>query len=170
MARGRYAEPSGKTGPDAFLILNFSPSEKFTRFSYEIRATTGGMIAYKRGIDELDTLEVALLRAWYEYDFPPHQWRLYPRDEIRERDFGNKPKNAREYWEARSWFCCLVRHPRHAAWFRSEEFRAQIGAKRLLTPLFELTQPVLPLSLKELSPENREISTAYLEFAKKQIR
>ena len=75
---GTYVSPSGSTREDGFLVLYFSPTPEFTRLSYQTCTVDGRPLSYARGNDEHDTVEFALLRAWYEYRLPPHGWKLYP--------------------------------------------------------------------------------------------
>jgi hypothetical protein len=84
---GSYIPPSARSETDAFYVLNFSPSEGFTKFSHYTVSIEGRYLAYHRGVDELDTLEHAILDAWYHEHVPPHAWRLFPADTIEEDAF-----------------------------------------------------------------------------------
>jgi hypothetical protein len=75
---GAYVPPSRRARGDAFFVLDFSSSRGFTRFSYSTLSHEGHLFHYSRGVDALDTLEYALLRAWHEEGVPIHAWRLFP--------------------------------------------------------------------------------------------
>src|SRR4051794_16667239 len=85
---GTYVPPSGNSQSDAFHVLDFSPSKDFTRFSYSTVLPEGEVLHYTRGVDELDSAEYALLRAWREEGVPTHAWRLFPSVSIEEDAFG----------------------------------------------------------------------------------
>ena len=75
---GFYIPPSGTSRHEAFFVLSFSPSESYTRFSVSTVSSTGAMLHYSRGTDELDSAEYAMLRAWREQQVPLHAWRFFP--------------------------------------------------------------------------------------------
>lgn len=157
---GVYVPPSEKTKDDAFLVLNYSPSKDFTRFSFAIDSLDGRLHAYKRGIDTHDSIETALLTAWYEYEVPPHFWSLFPRKQVGAAKFGDKRKHPRHYWDARRQLCALLYHFRLAAWFKTAECAAQFEFKHPPKPLFRFKQiPCVPDPMAS-NLENEEIGAA----------
>jgi hypothetical protein len=134
--RGLYAR-SQKAECEAFLVLNYSPSKNFTSFSFEINTLDNRLQAYKRGLDENDNLETAMLTAWYEYKVPPHFWMLFPKNHISKKLFANKFKHARQYFENREQLCFLFRQFRYNAWFESKECAERMKWKYAWAPLFE---------------------------------
>jgi hypothetical protein len=163
--KGLYVPPSEKTKDDAFLILNYSPSKAFTRFSFAIDSLDGRLHAYKRGSDTRDAIESALLEAWYEYEAPPHLWSLYPKDLASKAIFANKTKHPRRYWEARSQLCMALAGCRHHAWFKTEECVAQFQLRGPVKPLFRFKDAPRIQNPMEPNAENEEILAAVMNEA-----
>jgi hypothetical protein len=166
--KGLYVPPSEKTKDDSFLILNYSPSKDFTRFSFAIDSADGRLHAYKRGNDTHDSIETALITAWYEYEVPPHLWALFPKSEVNRAKFGNKQKHPKQYWDARKQFCSLLYHFRLAAWFKTQECATKLQFKHPLKPLFRFkTIPRVSDPIKP-NPENEEILQAVVSVTSQQ--
>jgi hypothetical protein len=166
LAKGLYA-PSEKSQCDAFLVLNFSPSKNFTRFSFAIESTDRNLRAYKRGIDENDTMEAAFLTAWYDYEVPVHLWTLYPGKHINAESFGNRQTHHREYFKNREQLCFLLRQFRLSAWYKTDEFAKQINSKFPLKPLFAFKKTPSVPNPRKLNDENKEIADGAFAFFKK---
>jgi hypothetical protein len=156
-AKGVYISPSERDRTEAFLLLNISPSKGFTRFTFEAVAPDGRMLCYHRGLDENDNLETALLTAWYEYELPPHSWRLFPADRIKKTSFARRPKHRELYFASRNQLCFLLNHFRIWAWAKTEEYAKQFKLKKPVKPLFYLDGPVRTPNPFERNKENREI-------------
>ncbi len=84
---GFYVPPSGKSRDEAFFVLNFSPSESYTRFSVATVSPTGELFHYSRGTDDLDSAEYSMLRASREELVPLHAWRFFPSAAIQAATF-----------------------------------------------------------------------------------
>jgi len=75
---GFYGSPSARKKSlqkkdEAFFLLEFSRSKGFTQFMYlTVSANNHHLLAYSRGIDELRTLDLALLGGWHEDQIPPY--------------------------------------------------------------------------------------------------
>ena len=162
--KGIYVPPSEKTKDDALLILNYSPSKDFTRFSFAIDSVDGRLHAYRRGIDILDSIETALLNAWYEYDVPPHLWSLFPKQRISTARFASKSKHSKQYWDARRQLCSLLYHFRIAAWFKTEECAAKLQFDGPVKSLFRFKDVPRISDPMEPNPENEEIGQAVVEM------
>ena len=162
--KGLYVPPSEKTKDEAFLILNYSPTKAFTKFSFAIKSFDHRLRAYTRGINEHDTLEAALLTAWYEYKVAPHFWTPFPGQNLVKSNFGNKRKHAQLYSETRAQFCSLLQHFRHFAWSQSEGFVKRFGLKRPMKSLFRFKDIPTISDPLELNVENEEISQAAFNF------
>jgi len=157
--KGLYVPPTEKTKDDAFLILNYSPSKHFTRFSFAIDSVKRDLHAYRRGTDTHDSIEFALLTAWYEYEMPPHLWTLFPKNQVSLARFA-KRKHSKQYQEARRQLCAQLYHFRLAAWFKTEECARKMEFDGPVKSLFRFKS--VPRVPDPMAPnaENEEIGKA----------
>ena len=154
--------PSPKTREEAFLVLNYSPTKEYTKFSFAIISPEGGQLAYKRGLNEHDTIESALLTAWYEYDVAPHFWLLFPKNQADKHIL--KSKHAKSYTEVKGQFCSLLEHFRMAAWSKTEAYANRFKLNRAVQPMFCFKEiPSAPNPL-ESNAENEEIANSAFEY------
>ncbi len=162
---GLYVPSSDKVQKEAFLLVNFSPSNEFTRFSYEICALDGRMMAYIRGNDCHDSLEAVLLIAWYRYEMPPHLWSLFPKSNINVSSFKNG-RHAKQYAEARLEFCALLYHLRQAGAIRDGSYAKRYKFKhpKRMFRFFRFKQVPKPPKPWESHVENQEIAEAVMTF------
>jgi len=159
-AKGLYVSPSEKMKDAAFLILNYSPTKGFTRFSFQIVSVSGQLCEYRSGEERHDSIEVALLTAWYEYELPPHLWALFPKSELSLASFRTNRTHEEQHWRARRELGALLYQFRTAAWFKTQECAEQYQFAGPPKPLFRLnTVPIVPNPLKPTA-ENEEIGEA----------
>jgi hypothetical protein len=159
--RGLYV-PSARTKDEAFLVLNYSPAKAFTKFSFVIISPDGELRAYKRGLNEHDSIESALLTAWYEYNVAPHFWLPFPKSEATQQIL--KSKHAKQYSEVKGQFCSLLEHFRMAAWSKTAEYAKRFELKHPVQPMFRFKKmPTAPNPL-ELNTENEEIANSAFEY------
>ena len=116
---GSYVPPSGRSKNDAFLVLDFSPSKAFTRFSFSTVSPEGDLFRYTRGLDQLDSAEYALLHAWRDERVPMHAWRLFPSASIEADAFGDDTACS-AYEAARSRVALILYHARRQVWLKSQ--------------------------------------------------
>ena len=145
---GRYVSPSGKTNSEAFHVLNFSPSERYARFNFMTVSPVGELFQYASGLEELDSPEYALLRAWREERVPTHAWRLFPGASIEEAAFGGDAAARAAYETARRRVALLIYHARTHVW---------VAAQFPAEPLFRFSETDLPQPMID-TPEYAEIS------------
>lgn len=118
--------PSARKKPDpirdgAFFVLNFSRSKAFTQYTYStVSAENGRVLTYTRGIDELDTLEYALLRSWQEHLIPPYAWKLYPETQIDWSTTKVEAKTQAAYIKNRRKLAFVINHSRMWHWIRKQ--------------------------------------------------
>ncbi len=145
---GTYVPPSGRSQSDAFHVLDFSPSVGFTRFSYSTVSPDGDILHYTRGVDELDSAEYALLRAWSEERVPTNAWRLFPSASIEEAAFGGDLTARAAYENARRRVALILYHARAHIWARTQ-FPTE--------PLFRPSESEFPQPMVD-SPDYEEIA------------
>ena len=127
----------------------------------------GRALSYSRGVDELDTLDFALLRAWHRDGVPVFAWRLYPAACVG-WDALNIPAALQHvygqtrlsdvrtlYEQARRRLCRILYNVRTDRWAHQ-----QFQAPPLFRPLDE--PPFNPL---ESSPENDEVMMSMVAAA-----
>ena len=144
---GFYVPPSEKSRDEVFLVLNFSPSESFTRFSVATVSPGGRMFHYSRGTDELDSAEYAMLRAWREERVPIHAWRFYPTPLIETAAFTDENAQA-VYKAARRRVALIIFQARTHVWTQT-----QFPTK----PLFHFDEADIPEPMVS-TPEYEDIS------------
>jgi hypothetical protein len=102
------------------------------------------MLSYSRGNDQHDSLEFALITAWYNNDVPPHAWHLFPADQA-DNYWKDNGTHESAYAAMRKLLCSVLYFTRMKAWSR-----------KTVAPLFkpiasEIANPMDP------TPENEEI-------------
>lgn len=126
-SRGRYVSPGRTLSTPAFLVLYFSSSADVAPFSFMTVSSEGALLSGSRGHDFLRTVEYALLRASETELVPVGAWTLYPRVNIDDDTFLDRPTRE-AYWESRRRLC-MVLYPARAR----ASVAAQLGASE---PLF----------------------------------
>jgi hypothetical protein len=144
---GFYIPPSGKSRDEAFLVLSFSPSESYTRFSVSTVSPTGETFHYSRGTDELDSAEYAMLRAWREQRVPLHAWRFFPSAAIEAAAFMDDIARV-AYEAARRRVAHIIFHARTHVWTQN-----QSGVE----PLFRFDEADIPEPMAS-TPEHEDIT------------
>ena len=149
---GFYIPPSGESRDEAFFVLSFSPSESYTRFSVSTVWPTGEMLHYSRGIDELDSAEYAMLRAWREQHVPLHAWRFFPSAAIETAAFTDDIGRA-GYEAARRRVAHIIFHARTHVWTQSQF---------PVAPLFRFDERAIPEPMAP-TPEYEDIMKCLTE-------
>ena len=143
---GSHVAPSGGSKNDAFLVLYFSPSEGFTRFSFCTVSPEGDLLRYTRGLDQLDSAEYALLHAWRDEQVPMHGWHLFPSASIEINAFRDDIAHG-AYETARSRVALILYQARCQVWLKS---------KLKVEPMFQPSESDFPPMAD--SPDDEEIS------------
>jgi hypothetical protein len=137
----------------ATIALFFSPSQHFSRFSFQIYTHTGEWRMYHAGPDHSPSADAALLEAWVSFGVPAHAWSLFPRDAVAK--FA-EPEHQPVYVEARSELCRALYGPRMKV-----SSQQQLG----VTPFFDPPEGgyVVPDAFKP-SAENEELLESMVEL------
>jgi hypothetical protein len=151
-SRGHCVSPSGTMNTPAFLVLYFSNSVDFARFSYMTVSSEGEWLSYHRGDDFLRTVEYAILRASETERVPVGAWTLYPRANVEDHAFPDGPTRE-AYWESRRRLC-MVLYPARAA----ASVHEQLGKTE---PLFR--HDGTARHLHDGEPDNEEIWETVVE-------
>lgn len=115
---GRMATSDQKP---ASLVLSWSPTPRFTRFSTMIvAAETGRLIEYSRGQDQLDSIEFTLWREAIEKGVTPHHWLLYPKQQIRDAAWNGRTDVKDGYWSNRRQLCRVLYDLRMRTWLTQQ--------------------------------------------------
>jgi hypothetical protein len=152
---GQYVPPSGQSQGEAFLVLNFSPSEGFTRFSLSTVSRDGYLFHYSRGTDGLDTAEYMMLRAWREEGVPFHAWRFFPSKAVEASAFTDD--------ESRAAFDAARTRVAYIIYYACGHLRIQ--SQYPGKPLFRFFETDLP-DMMVSSPESEDISNQILKSMK----
>jgi hypothetical protein len=153
---GSYVTPSGRSEGDAFHVLDFSPTPNFSRFSFSTVSPESHNFGYKRGSDDIDTAEYALLCAWQEEGVPPYAWLLFPSAAVVESDFNGDAEARSAYEAARRRVALMLYFARG---------HRRIKTKYPAEPMFRLSEADLPAGPMN-SAESEEISKYVMDYAR----
>ena len=104
---------SGDQSIPSRLALYFSPTEGFSRFSFQCWSLKGESQMYCRGPDYSPCPEAALLDIWVQESVPAYVWRLYPKNKC--IDFHSSFHEI-SYHQARKELCAALYGLRVKAW------------------------------------------------------
>jgi hypothetical protein len=105
--------PEGKESLPARLVLYYSPSEGFSRFSFHAYDERGVRCLFHRGPDHSASAEAAVLEGWDALGTPPFAWRLTATEP---HDRFASPEHQVDYARARRELCRALYGPRMRAW------------------------------------------------------
>ena len=105
-------QPRDQATPSC-LALYFSPSQAFSRFSFQCWTLEGQSQMYHRGPDYSSTPEATLLDIWVLENVPAYVWHLFPQEKC--TDFYS-PEHKAEYYQARKELCAALYGLRMKAW------------------------------------------------------
>jgi len=165
---GFHAPTNKRSREKAALVINYSPSTLFTRYSFNIISANGRMLAYTRGPEACDTVEMALLTAWCRYGIQPFQWKLFPKKEITVDHFANKARHSRQYHQARKGLCFLLSKFRLGAWLKTPQAAKRFKFKYPTPPQFQIIGSSSVPDPYKSNDENLEILESACEYLKQQ--
>ncbi|MDR2876056.1 MAG: hypothetical protein LBV44_09045 [Methylobacillus sp.] len=140
------------TSTPSNLVMYFSPSANFSRFSFQCWDHEGRSQMYHRDPDYSPTPEAALLDMWVQEGVPAYAWRLFPLGRC--NDF-QSAEHQQKYAAARKELCAALYGLRIKAWAQR-----CLNVKPLIQPPPEGYSPA---DAYAESDENSEILNAALE-------
>lgn len=80
--RGDYIPPSRKTTTPAFLGFYLNKELEDSPYSFCYFNLEGGFVGHSSHFERDETVDRALMEAWYDYLIWPHYWQFAPKEEV----------------------------------------------------------------------------------------